>query len=97
MVGGAKVLGKLSVPGRPTNLNNSRARAFALAVGADWGCLDIFSLVYVSLFFLPLSETVRYKLKYCLKGPLNSKQQTNQLSRNKAIKIDVFSMFYLKF
>ena len=26
--GGAMVLGKLSVPGRPTNFNNSRARAY---------------------------------------------------------------------
>ena len=26
--GGAKVLGKLSVPGRPTYLDNSRARAY---------------------------------------------------------------------
>ena len=26
--GGAKVLGKLSVPGRPTNLDDSRARAY---------------------------------------------------------------------
>ena len=26
--GGAKVLGKLSVPGRPTSLDDSRARAF---------------------------------------------------------------------
>ena len=26
--GGAMVLGKLSVPGRPTNLNYSRARAY---------------------------------------------------------------------
>ena len=28
------VLGKLSVPGRPTNLDNSRARPIALVVGA---------------------------------------------------------------
>ena len=48
----------------------------ALAVGAGGGCLDIFSLAY--LFFLPLWETARYGLKYCLKGPLNPKQPTNQ-------------------
>ena len=51
----------------------------ALAVGAGGGCLDIFTLVYP---FPPLSpslwETARYRLKYCLKGPLNSKQPTNQ-------------------
>ena len=51
----------------------------ALAVGAGGGCLDIFTLIYP---FSPLSpslwETARYRLKYCLKGPLNPKQPTNQ-------------------
>ena len=53
---GAMVLGKLSVPRRPTNLNNSRARAYpiALAVGAGGGCLVIFKLSIFSPFFLPL-------------------------------------------
>ena len=50
----------------------------ALAVGAGGGCLDIFTLIYP---FFPLSpslwETARYRLKYCLKGPLNPKP-TNQ-------------------
>ena len=41
-----------------------------LAVGVGGGCLDIFSLIY--LF------SARYRLKYCLKGPLNPKQPTNQ-------------------
>ena len=45
------------------------------------GCLDIFILIYP---FSPLSpslwETARYRLKYCLKGPLNPKQPTNQLT-----------------
>ena len=45
------MLGKLSVPGRPTSLADSRTRPIALAVGAGGGCLDIFSLIY--LFFLP--------------------------------------------
>ena len=53
----------------------------ALAVGAVGGCLDIFSLICP---FSPLSpslwETARYRLKYCLKGPLNPKQPTNLLS-----------------
>ena len=43
------------------------------------GGLDIFTLTYP---FSPLSpslwETARYRLKYCLKGPLNPKQPTNQ-------------------
>ena len=38
----AVVLCKLSLPGRPANLDYSRARASALAVGAGGGCLDIF-------------------------------------------------------
>ena len=51
----------------------------ALAVGAGGGCLDIFSLIYLFSFLSPsLWETARYRLKYCLKGPLNPKQPTNQ-------------------
>ena len=38
------VLGKLSVPGRPTNLDNSRARAYCACSSAGGGCLDIFFL-----------------------------------------------------
>ena len=53
----------------------------ALAIGAGGGCLDIFSLICP---FSPLSpslwETARYRLKYCLKGPLNPKQPTNQFT-----------------
>ena len=46
----------------------------ALAVGADGGCLDIFSLVCHICFLSPsLWETARYRLKYCLKGPLKTK------------------------
>ena len=72
------VLGKLPVPGRPTILITVGQGPIALAVGAGGGCLDIFSLSYP---FFPLSpslwETARYRLKYCLKGPLNPKQPTN--------------------
>ena len=54
----------------------------ALAVGAGGGCLDIFSLVCLFSFLSPsLWETARYRLKYCLKGPLNPKQPTNQPQR----------------
>ena len=80
--GGAKVLGKLPVPGRPTIWITVGQGPTALAVGAGGGCLDIFTLIYP---FFPLSpslwETARYRLKYCLKGPLNPKQPTNQLVR----------------
>ena len=44
----------------------------ALTVGAGEGCLDIFTLVYQFSFLSPsLWETARYRLKYCLKGPLS--------------------------
>ena len=50
----------------------------ALAVGAGGGCLDIFILIFLFSFLSPsLRETARYRLKYCLKGPLNPKQPTN--------------------
>ena len=51
----------------------------ALVVGAGGGCLDIFSLIYHSSFLSPsLWETARYRLKYCLTGPLSPKQPTKQ-------------------
>ena len=42
MVGGAKVLGKLSVPGRPTNLDDSRARAYCACRRCGWGLFGHF-------------------------------------------------------
>ena len=73
------VLGKLPVPGRPTNLDLVRQEPTVLAVGAGGGCLDIFSLIYHFSFLSPsLWETGRYRLKYCLKEPLSPKQKTNQ-------------------
>ena len=78
-LGVAMVLGKLPVPGRPTILITVGQGPTALAVGAGGGCLDVFTLIYP---FFPLSpslwETALYRLKYCLKGPLNPKQPTNQ-------------------
>ena len=48
------------------------------AVGAGGGCLDFFPFIYLFSFLSPsLWETARYRLKYCLKGPLNPKQPTN--------------------
>ena len=76
------VLGKLPVPGRPTILITVGQGPTALAVGAGGGCLDIFTLIYLfSLLSPSLWETARYRLKYCLKGPLNPKQPTNQPTR----------------
>ena len=50
--GGAMVLGKLPVPGRPTIWITVGQGPTALAVGAGGGCLDIFTLIY------PLSSGV---------------------------------------
>ena len=79
------VLGKLPLPGRPTIWIIVEQGPTVLAVGAGGGCLDIFTLIYP---FSPLSpslwEMARYRLKYCLKGPLNPTQPTNVQS-SKAI------------
>ena len=54
--GGAKVLGKLPVPGRPTIWMIVGQVSFALAVGAGGGLFGHFySPLYFFLLFLPLS------------------------------------------
>ena len=73
------VLGKLAVPGRPTIWIIVGQGPIALAKGAVGGCLDSFTLLYpFSLLSPSLWETAQYRLKYCLKGPFNPKQPTNQ-------------------
>ena len=61
------------------NLDDSRAKAYCACSRCGWGCLDIFTLLYL---FSPLSpsfwETARHRLKYCPKRPLNPKQPANQ-------------------
>ena len=75
------VLGKLPVPGRPTISITVGQGPVALAVGAGGGGLDIFFPSSILSRLSPsLWETARYRLKYCLKGPLNPKQPTNQPS-----------------
>ena len=72
-------LGQLPVPGRPTIWMIVGQGPTALAIGAGGGGLDIFTLIYPFSSLSPsLWETARYRLKYCLKGPLNTKQPTNQ-------------------
>ena len=73
------MLGTLPVPGRPTILITVGQGPTALAVGAGGGCLDIFTFIYPFSSLSPsLWETARYRLQYCLKGPLSPKQPTNQ-------------------
>ena len=77
--GGAMVLGKLPVPGRPTIWVIVGQGPIVLAVGAGWGLSGHFFLSSILSSLSPsLWETARYRLKYCLKGPLNPKQPTNQ-------------------
>ena len=72
------VLGNFPEPGRPTIWMIVGQGPIVLAVGAGGGLFGHFTLLYN---FSPLSpslwETARYRLKYCLKGPLNPKQPTN--------------------
>ena len=51
------MLGKLPVPGRPTYLDYSRARAYYACSRCGWGVVWTFFLLssITSLFFLPLS------------------------------------------
>ena len=50
------VLGKLPVPGRPTNSDYSRAMAYCACSGCGWGgVLGHFFSYIISFFFLHLS------------------------------------------
>ena len=68
------MLGKLPVPGRPKILMRVGQGPTALAVGAGGG---LFGHFYSHLSLLS-SFSLSLGLKYCLKGPLNPKQPTNQ-------------------
>ena len=99
------------LPGRPTILITVGQGPTTLVVGAGGGCLDIFTLIYSFSSLSPsLWGTARYRLKYCLKGPLNQKQPTNQslsstgeirplqlLSRLLPSHFILFSMYNLRF
>ena len=57
--GGAMVLGKLPVPGRPTNLVHSRARACCACSRCGWGLFGHFfsRLSFLSSFSLSLGDS----------------------------------------
>ena len=72
--------GLASSAGASYNLDDSRARAYCACSRCGWGCLVIFTLLCLFSSLSPsLWETNRYRLKRCLKGPLNPKQATNQI------------------
>ena len=83
------VLGKLPVPGRPTNLDSSMTRAYCTCSRCGWWLFGHFfsRLSFLSLLSPSLWETARYRLKYCLKGPLSPKQPTNQLKGGNIMKL----------
>ena len=49
------VLGKHPVPGRPTYLDFSKARAYCACSRCGWGLFGHFFISILSLLFLPLS------------------------------------------
>ena len=53
-LGDAMLLDEVPVPGRSTNLENSRAKAYCACSRCGWGCLDIFfsRLSFLSSFSL---------------------------------------------
>ena len=56
--GGAKVLGKLSVPGRSTSLDDCRARAYCACSKCGWRLFEHFfpHLSFLFSFFLSLRD-----------------------------------------
>ena len=80
--GGAMVLGKSSSAGASYNLDDSRAKAYCACNRCGWGLFGhFFSLSFLFSFSRSLGEA-RYRLKYCLKEPLNPKQPTNLPTRS---------------
>ena len=76
-LGGVMMLGKLPVPGILLLWVMVGQGPTALAVGVGRGCLDFFFFIYHFHLLSPfLWETAQYRLKYCLKGQLNT--QNNQ-------------------
>ena len=49
------MLGKHSVPGRPSSLDDSRARPYCACSRCGWGLFGHFSLIYL---FSPLSPSL---------------------------------------
>ena len=66
--GGAMVLGKLPMPGRPTILITVGQGPIALAEGAGGGGLDFLLSSILSLLSPSLWETARYRLNIVSKG-----------------------------
>ena len=72
--GGAMVLGELPVPDILLIWITIGKGLLRLQVGVGGVVWTFFLLPIISLSFW---ETARFRLKYCLKGPLSQKQRTN--------------------
>ena len=72
------VMDKLPVPGRPTFWITVGQRPTALSVDAGGVVWTFYSHLSFFLLSPSLWETARFRLKYCLKGPLNPKPTNNQ-------------------
>ena len=70
------VLSKLPVQGASYNLDDSRARAYCACSRCGWGLFGHFDSPLSFFSSSSLWEMARYRLKYCLKGPLTTKQPT---------------------
>ena len=73
------VLGKLQVPGVLLIWMTVGQGPTVLAVGVGGVVWTFFLSYHFTLLSPSLWETARYRLKYCLKGPLSPKQPTNQI------------------
>ena len=87
------VSGKFPVPGRPTILDNSRAKACCACSRCGWELFDIFTLIcHFPLLSPSLWETARYRLKYCLKGPLSTTNQPTNQPTSAVFFYDLFTL-----
>ena len=71
------VLAKRPVPGRPTVWITEGQGPTVLVIGAG-GVVWTFLLSSILSLSPSFWETARYRLKYCLEGPLYPNQPTNQ-------------------
>ena len=76
------MLGKLPASGHPANLDYGKDLCACSMSG--WGCLDI---LFSSIISFSLFETTRYRLKYCLKRPLNPNNQPTNLVQHQGAEV----------
>ena len=72
------MLDELPVPGHPTNLYDSRGRAYYACGRCGWGLFVHLVSYLSSLSSLSLSLGDGPKIKYFLRGLLNPKQPINE-------------------